>query len=295
MMKNFDFNLLIVAESVYRTSKLTQTGAELGLSQSAVSHALKRLNELVGRPLFVRGTKGMVATDYGMSLRPRILQWDEESQSLIMSSREFDPFKVSGRVVIAATEYFEAVFGPKILSVFQEKAPKIQLSFLNTLGRVPKEELESGSIDLAIAGFFRNLPEGYFQSALFEDSFAVVSNKSLSKTQYLAAKHLLISISGDFEGIIDQALQKEGKTRQVVCASSSFLSHLYLLKQDDFALTAPKKLIAAYQELMDLKVSKCPVDIPGIKVRMIWHLRSKVDPLKAWARSAIQEICSEGS
>ena len=50
----FDLNLLVVFDTVVQEKNLTRTGQRLGLTQSAVSHALARLRHMLKDELFVR-------------------------------------------------------------------------------------------------------------------------------------------------------------------------------------------------------------------------------------------------
>jgi hypothetical protein len=59
------------------------------------------------------------------------------------------------------TDYFEVVIGTKFLAAIMKEAPLLQISFRPTFGSLPKVQLEDGSYDLAIAGFYKNLPEGF--------------------------------------------------------------------------------------------------------------------------------------
>ncbi|ETU85442.1 hypothetical protein Q053_03391 [Pseudomonas aeruginosa BWHPSA048] len=52
-LSRFDLNLFRVFEVVYRERNLTRAAGLLHLSQSAVSHALARLRDQLGDPLFV--------------------------------------------------------------------------------------------------------------------------------------------------------------------------------------------------------------------------------------------------
>jgi DNA-binding transcriptional LysR family regulator len=47
-----DMNLLVIFESLFRSGNVSQSAKELSLSQSAVSHALSRLRDMFGDPLF---------------------------------------------------------------------------------------------------------------------------------------------------------------------------------------------------------------------------------------------------
>lgn len=57
-LSRFDLNLFRVFEVVYRERNLTRAAGLLHLSQSAVSHALARLRDQLGDPLFVRQDAG---------------------------------------------------------------------------------------------------------------------------------------------------------------------------------------------------------------------------------------------
>ena len=60
--KTFDLNLLVVFDAVMQEKNLTRAGQCLGLTQSAVSHALARLRHMLNDELFVRAPEGMVPT-----------------------------------------------------------------------------------------------------------------------------------------------------------------------------------------------------------------------------------------
>ncbi len=60
--KTFDLNLLVVFDAVMQDKNLTRSGQRLGLTQSAVSHALARLRHMLNDELFVRTPEGMVPT-----------------------------------------------------------------------------------------------------------------------------------------------------------------------------------------------------------------------------------------
>ncbi len=55
-----DLNLLVVLERIYAQQSITRAAQQLSLSQSAVSHALNRLRELLGDPLFERHGNAMM-------------------------------------------------------------------------------------------------------------------------------------------------------------------------------------------------------------------------------------------
>ena len=60
---NFDLNLLRVFDAVMQERSVLRASQKLFLSQSAVSHSLKRLRETLDDELFVRTVTGKAAFD----------------------------------------------------------------------------------------------------------------------------------------------------------------------------------------------------------------------------------------
>ena len=68
-----DLNLFRVFVTLLEEKNATRAGERLGLSQSAVSHALRRLRELVGDDLFVRGQTGLRPTPRALEIADRFI------------------------------------------------------------------------------------------------------------------------------------------------------------------------------------------------------------------------------
>ncbi|HEY9233401.1 MAG TPA: LysR family transcriptional regulator, partial [Phenylobacterium sp.] len=58
-LRNLDLNLMRVFVALLEEESATRAGEQLGLTQSAVSHALGRLRAALGDDLFVRGPLGL--------------------------------------------------------------------------------------------------------------------------------------------------------------------------------------------------------------------------------------------
>ena len=68
-LRRLDAGLLLVFERIWRTGNLTRAGEALGLTPSAVSHALSRLRDIFGDPLFLRRAQGVEPTPRAAALR----------------------------------------------------------------------------------------------------------------------------------------------------------------------------------------------------------------------------------
>src|SRR5579871_4711653 len=96
---SLDLNLLRVFDAMADEHSVTRAGARLGLSQSAVSHALGRLRAMLEDPLFVRGPEGMRPTPLALEIAPRLRQGLVQLQEAL-SPTAFDPAQTARRFTI---------------------------------------------------------------------------------------------------------------------------------------------------------------------------------------------------
>jgi DNA-binding transcriptional LysR family regulator len=88
---SIDMNLLVVLDAVLRERSVQRAAERLGLTPSAVSHALRRLRELVGDPLLVRTPRGMVPTARAERIAPRLGRALAELSGALDDEDRFDP------------------------------------------------------------------------------------------------------------------------------------------------------------------------------------------------------------
>lgn len=168
-----------------------------------------------------------------------------------------------------------------------------------TGGDLPKAELYDGSVDLAIAGFFGEPPDGFYRQRLFDESFTCVVRadhpvvkRRLTLAQYTRLSHVLISPAGDLHGVVDELLASRGRRRHVAVGASSFLSPAWIVARSDLILTAPRRLARAYQGGLPLRLIAPPIDIPGFTVVQVWHERQNADPAHRWLRQLVARTCA---
>ncbi|MGH8353643.1 MAG: LysR family transcriptional regulator, partial [Pseudomonas sp.] len=73
-IRDIDLNLMVVFDAIHSSRSLTRAGHSLGLSQPAVSNALRRLRLIFGDPLFRKAHLGMAPTALGLRVAEEIRQ-----------------------------------------------------------------------------------------------------------------------------------------------------------------------------------------------------------------------------
>ena len=90
-LRQFDLNLLVIFKQLLIDRRVSSTADKLGLSQPAVSNALKRLRVMLKDELFVRTARGMEPTPYALQLVEPISSALDALQNALSQRDSFDP------------------------------------------------------------------------------------------------------------------------------------------------------------------------------------------------------------
>ncbi len=296
-----DLNLLKIFDALLAERSVTKAAKRLRMTQPALSHALQRLREALGDEVFVRVPRGVEPTPRALALAPVVAEALARLQAVFAAPEAFDPATARGTLVFATTEYFEQLFLPAVVAAIAAAAPHVTIRTVSTAGILPKDALERGDYDVAAAGFFGDLPEGFYRKRLFDDGFACAVRKGhpalrqgLSLAVYLALGHVLISPHGDLFGTVDRALAARGETRRLVAGVASFLTPGWIVARTDLIVTAPRRLCQSFATYLPVELHEPPLALGGIAVMMVWHQRTHADPLRQWVRGLIEQACLAG-
>ncbi|MCX6125064.1 MAG: LysR family transcriptional regulator [Proteobacteria bacterium] len=298
-IKNFDLNLLAVFVAIDEQRHITKAAKILGLTQPALSHALARLRVLLGDQLFVKSSKGMVPTPKSelLSLPIRALLQTFDMQ--ILRSAAFDPRALTRTFKIYTTDLIDCLLLPNLLQILENEAPKVQIISRSASFSLPREDLELGVCHLAIAGFFGDLPDGFYQQKLFSDSFLSAVRKSHPRLgakkdptldNFCSERHILVAPGGELKAKVDDLLKARKKQRFVVAGLNTFMSSAWIAPQSDCIFTGPSRLIELMNRASPMHTFTPPVQIPKITIAQTWHERNNMDAGHKWLREKICRI-----
>jgi DNA-binding transcriptional LysR family regulator len=315
---SLDLNLLKVFEALMEERSATRAGARLGLTQSAISHALNRLRYVLKDELFVRGPDGMQPTERAAEIAPRLRQGLLQLQ-LALAPSEFIPASSDRRFTITCTEYAGAVLIPAFLARLRTEAPHASLTVLpSNLGVA--ETLRSGRADLAI-GSFRRFPEWFVGEKLLRETrvWALsadhpAARDALTIERLAELPHLVISATGEDEhaiegyvadhglerlvtrsdaGVLQGVFAAHGLRRNVAMTTPHFLAALAAVSQSDIAALLPRRLATAFVGRYRLALFEPPYPSPPIEVMSLWHRENGDQPAIAWMRRLLREVAAE--
>jgi len=303
-----DLNLLVAFVALTRERSVTKAAARAGVTQSAMSHTLRRLRELFDDPLLVRGRGGMVLTPRAEALSVPLRSNLLSLARALDDPEPFDPALTNRTFRISSPDLFDALVLPTLLRRVGQCAPSVDLGVVPMPRRL-SDALETGEVDLAIYPVLlgpksfeldTQVDSDLQRRTLFRDSFCcfvrrghpLLERRRLTRKAYARLSHILVSPGGEGPGVVDRALDALGLQRRVALRVPHFATALEVLAQSDLVLTAPASLekCAAAEGLVSRPV---PLDIPEHAITMMWHPRFTEDPAHRWFRELMVEVTGE--
>ena len=297
---DIDLNLLKVFEALHEESSASRAALRLGVTQSAVSAALRRLREVYGDQLFVRTGRGLAPTLQANQLKPVISDaLNKCRQSLAMLDPAANQYE--GRsVAIGLSDDFEIAYGRRLIEEIARRAPKLRLIFRQTHSQIVARALMERSIDLAItAGGFAErllsrqvLGEGGY-ACLVDPGSLAPDQQQIELREFVEREHILVS-SGGFIGITDEGLAAVGLSRRVCASTTHFAALPFLLKGSQAVATIPAHAAESIAALSGLALLPCPLALPRYPVELGWRTSTQIDPVLVKVREAIAATFSQG-
>ncbi|MFO6299668.1 LysR family transcriptional regulator [Rahnella selenatireducens] len=132
-MPRDNLNDLVAFVTVAREKSFTRAAAQLGVSQSALSHTIRGLESRLGMRLLTRTTRSVSATDVGERLLATLAPRFDEIYSELAALNDLRD-KPSGVIRISATDYaINQLLWPK-LEHFLHEYPDITIELISDYG-----------------------------------------------------------------------------------------------------------------------------------------------------------------
>jgi len=161
--------------------QVSQAGVELAISQSAITNAIKELEQAVGTALFLRSPHGMELTAAGrqfLSHAYDILSKVEEATNLNVVTSA-----LTGRLTVAATYTVIGYFLPFHIGRFRRQFPKLELQLFELTRESVEEGLLTHRYDIAVL----------LTSNIQDPALATERLLSSTRRLWVPARHELLS------------------------------------------------------------------------------------------------------
>jgi DNA-binding transcriptional LysR family regulator len=293
-----DIWLVRVLRTLLVERSVTQTALRLNQTQPAISTALRRLREILGDPILVRGKAGMVPTEYGESLLQHAQRVLRDVDFVSTPHGDFDPARSKRTFRVAAPDYLNDFFMPTLIACFREAAPAARLEILSLSPTLDHyASLDAGELDIVIGNWPK--PDARFaKSDLFADKVVCMmradhplAREPLTREAYLGAAHLAPTpYTGANAGAIDLGFAKARAERRIVATLPYFGLVPQVLLQSDLVFTTTRRFAIHYASLMPLAVIEPPIAFPRIRSYQMWHPQPDRPSDVGWLRDLIDQV-----
>ena len=310
-----DLNLLRVLDIMLEERSVTRAGGRLGLTPSAVSHALNRLRYVLNDELFVRGPSGMQPTARAVEMGPQVHAALMQLQAAVAPS-DFSPSTSERRFVLAAGTFACAVLTPPLVSRMAAETPLAELSIDQYAADV-FERLDAHRLDFTVGGVIA-APARFAHEVIIRETLAWVvrSEHPLARLNrveledLVSVPHVVIAgapravddvsqrsgvlTHGNWEetGAFEAALAAHGLTRRIGVSVPDSYAACAVVSRSDMVTLIPRRLALLSAQHGRMKLIEPPYQSPSVDISLIYLKERLAEPAIAWMRDLIRGVAA---
>ncbi|MGI5271095.1 LysR family transcriptional regulator [Nonomuraea sp. CA-218870] len=285
-LASVNLNLLVPLLAMLEERSVTRAAERVGLSQSAMSHALGRLRRLLGDDLLVRQGNAVALTPRAVQLIAPLRAALQQAADLV-SLPAFDPATDRRVITVAMTTSTALVLGARLGRLVAERAPHATLR-LRTI-TVPTESTftEHGVHVVLISEAFAS---PFPRERLYDDRLVVVA--SADTPPQASALDLLttqphVVVDAERRVFPYPVLDERGVPYRVGLRVSDFLLVPYLVGRAGGVALLRHRVAAEMRTLVGLRIEEFPFPLPGLGIDMVWNPHLGDHPFMAWLRQLL--------
>jgi len=305
---NIDLYLIRVLHTLLTERSVSRAALRLASTQPAVSAQLKRLRALTGDPLLVRAGNQMQPTEAAMQMLGPAAQMLHEAERLFSPRARAAPFAAAGSSAmfrIAASDYLDPFFLPRLVAHLKRVAPNVQLELMPLSQDYDyRRHLAAGDVDLVIGNWLAPPAELHLGRLLSDEIVCLVAadhpalraatGRGWTAQKYLDSEHVApMPMHPGALGVIDEHLAAQGARRRIVVRASHFSLIPLMVADSLLVLTTGRLFCSRYVDALPVRVLRCPVDFPPLTYYQLWHALTHEAPSMRWFREQVREVARQ--
>lgn len=296
--KILDIQLLLVFEALMAERNVTKAARHVGLSQSALSHALARLRHRLGDPLLIRTAKGMQPTTRALELVGPVRAAIRQVETVFRAEPAFDPLTSKQSFVIRIGDSNDYLLLPTLLQELEARAPQVSIVVRHLSPTDTLKGLEEGTIDCAISALLPH-PKSVRSTVLMKDRSVCamsrdhpLAHQPLTITRFLGLRHIRVVQESSDSRFLDSALRERGAERRIVATIPHWVVALHTASTSQMVVAASERMARRFDTDGRLVLRKIPLVGGAFNWRLYWPRRHEADAGQRWIRGLIAEVCA---
>lgn len=297
-IRDLDLNLLVVFDAIYRERSIGAAGERLGLSQPAVSNALRRLLDFTGDKLFFRSGSEMVPTHVATVLAKPVSEALASMGAILTSLSQFDPKTTTRHFHVGYNDLYRTILTPALAKLFADNAPRARLEMVPQSDDVEEllTSIRNGATELAI------MPAAHVDTTMGHEIileeqlvFAVRNGhpalgQPVTKETLGGLRHVVTSENQSGRLLVEASLRKAGITRDIACIMPDVSIIPAIVEVTDFVAVTGLGFVQRYMRDHAITVLEAPVSLPRLRSALVWSKNFNDDPGHKWLRSKVSSI-----
>lgn len=163
--------------TIYRERSFSKAAQKLFIPQPSLSLMVKRIEEMIGLPLFDRTTKPIQLTEAGkeyIAAVEQIRHIESAFQNYVQAANDLE----AGSLGIGSNQLLSSLVLPQYITAFKQRYPKINLTLLDANSTTLENAITAGQLDIIIDNHI--LPDEIFER------------------KYLSTERLLLAVPSAF-------------------------------------------------------------------------------------------------
>lgn len=317
-LHRIDLNLFRVFEAVLVHGSITAASRSLSVTPSAVSHAIARLRDALGDPLFIATESGMRPTPRALELAPHV-QGGLERIDAALRDRPFSPQTTVRTFRLAMSDYSAGIVLPHLMRTLQACAPGIDVRVFPFDRELTVRQIDDGRLD-AVVGWFTTLPVRLRRRLLWRDTESIIvrsghplTARQVTREALLDYPHVVIELTGSGDTHEDGYIQDRGALQRVwlerllldtrgeaddvvgraMLSVPHYADVIPVLLATDLVATVPVTYAAS--ALAQGQVVQLPLPHPATigHLEAVWHERSDSDQALLWLVDLLHQAAAQ--
>lgn len=291
--RKIDLNLLVTLEALVAEKSVSRTAQRLGLTQSAVSHSLRRLRAAFNEQLFVRSPTGVEPTRRALEIASATRLALEQLEQTIDGSAAFDPKTAERTFSLRLSEYVSSHLLRRLCPILRKEAPGVRILATHFTGDPREDEIVGDEIHvrLAASGGVIGRRE---RLRVVDEKFVVLMRKihpsrrrPMTLESYAALSHVKV-VGTIGSNIIDDALRIRGLRRDVVFSVPSWRDAIHIVANSDLLAAIPARWTKDQEQPAGQVATRpFPLDDVTFAIDLEWHPRFSADAGHNWFRELV--------
>ena len=271
-----DLNLIQTFLMVAEYQSYTKAADRLGLTQPAVSASIRRLEQVIGKQLFVKKGRGIEPTSMAYQLVPQF----QQAISIVDNA-----ISEKNSLKVYCSEILLHILKPIENIRFHESPPEKYLLF---------EQIRQQKADLVIDTVVSKDASFAIETA-YEEPAVIICRQGhprikglLSKESFYRESHCVFSGKWNNTSGFEQMAKEPIQERNIEIVTSSLAGMAMYVAQRDCLGLVSRSFAMKWSRALKLQVLNCPIALEHIPYMFIYHKRDEQNPIHQRLRNEIK-------